>query len=57
MYCVKPLDKEAIIKAAYNAKAVSYSRRTCAIWWTWFNGEPGCWQANALRKVINIALT
>ena len=41
MYCIKPLDEEAIVRMAGNAKASPYRRRTCTIWRTWFYGGTG----------------
>ncbi len=44
MYCVKPLDKEAIIKAAENAKAVITVEEHSEYGGLGSYGQPGCRQ-------------
>ena len=41
MYCIKPLDEEAIVRMAGNAKAVLTVEEHVTVWRTWFYGGTG----------------
>ena len=41
MYCVKPLDQDAVIRAAQNAKAGDYRGRAFSLRRAWLHGSPG----------------
>ena len=54
MYCVKPLDKEAIVDAAGEGEGCDQRGGACALRRPWFHGEPG--GGRLPRRVINMAL-